>query len=104
MRMLRTNRDEVIYFAQWLPQYPDVFIIQGSMFDSCYTARSNDVARSSLDWELALVLFCLFQIHFQPLTCSSPFPELSLFIYKVEIIVLLYYSSTKHLEIIVWKV
>lgn len=38
-----TNRDEVNYFAQWLPPYPDVFITQGpSVFDSCYTARSKE--------------------------------------------------------------
>lgn len=70
-----TNRDEVNYFAQWLPPYPDVFITQGpSVFDSCYTARSNVKCRCctfklGLGIGIGFVLV-LLQIHLQALILS----------------------------------
>lgn len=103
-----TSRDEVNYFAQWLPPYPDVFITEGSsMFDSCYTARSKVKCKCcTFKLELGIgigFVLVLPQIHFQTLMCSLSFPELSLLVYKMEIFVLSYYSSRKHLEIL-WQV
>lgn len=91
-----TNRDEVNSFAWWLPPCPDVFITQ--VFDSCYTARSNvkckcGTSKLGLGIGIGFVLV-LPQIHFKPLMCNLSFPELSLLIYKMEIIVLSLLFST----------